>query len=211
MFYPACTENGIHVLCIFTRTVHSIHNKRMRTAILLLSALIAGSAAAAHVAAVADKPLATVPSVDLEKYMGKWYEISSFPQSFQKGCHCTVAEYAMTDKGYVRVVNTCRKDSAEGKVKTANGKAFVVEGSHNSKLRVQFFWPFRGDYWIIDLAPDYTYAVVGDPSRKYLWILCRTPQMDETLYRGIVDRAAAKGFDITKLVRTDQSCVGRRP
>ncbi len=181
----------------------------MKTAILILAALFAGSAAAAHIATVADKPLATVPSVDLEKYMGKWYEISSFPQSFQKGCHCTVAEYAMTDKGYVRVVNTCRKDSAGGKVKTANGKAFVVAGSHNAKLRVQFFWPFRGDYWIIDLAPDYTYAVVGDPSRKYLWILCRTLQMDEPLYREIVDRAAGKGFDVSKLVRTDQTCAGR--
>jgi apolipoprotein D and lipocalin family protein len=181
----------------------------MKTAILIFSALCAGSAAAIHGAASTDKPLATVPLVDLERYMGKWYEISSFPQSFQKGCHCTVAEYSMTDKGDVRVVNTCRKDAADGKVKTANGKAFVVAGSGNAKLRVQFFWPFRGDYWIIDLAADYTYAVVGEPSRKYLWILCRTPQMDETLYREIVDRAAGKGFDVSKLVRTDQSCAWR--
>jgi apolipoprotein D and lipocalin family protein len=115
----------------------------------------------------------------------------------------------MTDKGYVRVVNTCRKDAADGAVKTAKGKAFVVDGSGNAKLRVQFFWPFRGDYWIIDLAPDYTFAVVGDPSRKYLWILSRTPQMDEALYREIVDRTAGKGFDVSKLVRTDQTCAGR--
>jgi len=209
MMYAGRESGSMTVRQDFTWTNQPIHNENMKTAILILSVLFSGSAVVANAAALADKPLATVPLVDLEKYMGKWYEISSFPQSFQKGCHCTMAEYSKTDKGYVRVVNTCRKDSAEGKVKTANGKAFVVDGSGNAKLRVQFFWPFRGDYWIIDLAPDYTYAVVGDPSRKYLWILGRTPQMDETLYREIVDRAAGKGFDVSKLVRTDQSCVGR--
>jgi apolipoprotein D and lipocalin family protein len=112
----------------------------------------------------------------------------------------------MTDKGYVRVVNTCRKGSAEGKAKSASGKAFIVEGSGNAKLKVQFFWPFRGDYWIIDLAADYSHAVVGDPSRQYLWILARTPKMDEALYREIVARVAAKGFDVAKLVPQDQSC-----
>jgi len=188
---------------------HPFHNEGMKTAIFILTALCAGWAVAAHAASAAEKPPATVPSVDLEKYMGRWFEIASFPQSFQKGCHCTVAEYSMTDKGYVRVVNTCRKDAADGAVKTAKGKAFVVDGSGNAKLRVQFFWPFRGDYWIIDLAPDYTFAVVGDPSRKYLWILSRTPQMDEALYREIVDRTAGKGFDVSKLVRTDQTCAGR--
>ena len=200
---------GIQIPGIFTRMAHPAHNRCMKTAILLLMVLLGGSAAAIHAAPGADKPLATVPSVDLEKYMGRWYEIASFPQSFQKGCHCTTAEYSMTDKGYVKVVNTCRKDSAEGKVKTANGKAFVVEGSGNAKLRVQFFWPFRGDYWIIDLASDYSYAVVGDPSRQYLWILCRTPRMDEALYKEIVARTAAKDFDVSKLVLNDQSCAGR--
>jgi apolipoprotein D and lipocalin family protein len=154
-------------------------------------------------------PLETVPSVDLQKYMGTWYEIASFPQKFQKGCHCTTAAYEMTDKGYVRVINTCRKDSADGKPKTASGKAFVVEGTGNAKLKVQFFWPFRGDYWIIDLADDYSYAVVGAPNRDYLWILARTPRMDETLYREIVARCAAKAFDVSRLAMMDQSCADR--
>ena len=182
-------------------------NAGMKT--ILAVCLAFGALGLAKMPPAADKPLATVPSVDLQKYMGAWYEIASFPQSFQKGCHCTVAEYSMTDKGYVRVLNTCRKDSAEGKVKTASGKAFIVEGSGNAKLRVQFFWPFRGDYWIIDLAEDYTFAVVGDPSRKYLWILSRSPQMDPGLYQQITDRAAAKGFDISKLQKTDQTCAGK--
>jgi apolipoprotein D and lipocalin family protein len=181
----------------------------MKTAIFVLSMVLAGWAAAARAEKSSGPTLATVPSVDLQKYMGRWYEIASFPQSFQKGCHCTSAEYTMTDKGYVRVVNTCRKDGADGRLKTATGKAFVVEGSGNAKLRVQFFWPFRGDYWIIDLAPDYSYAVVGDPSRKYLWILCRTTRMEESLYRDIVRRTAGKGFDTAKLVLNDQSCAGR--
>jgi len=158
---------------------------------------------------VQNMPLETVPQVDLQKYMGKWYEISAFPQRFQKGCHCSVAEYEMAPEGYVRVTNSCRKDSPEGKLSVARGKAFVVKGSHNAKLRVQFFWPFRGDYWIIDLADDYSYAVVGAPDRKYLWILARTPQIDDALYREIVDRAAAKGFDVSQLVATNQSCVER--
>ena len=153
-------------------------------------------------------PLETVPSVDLGRYMGAWYEIASFPQRFQKGCHCTVAEYAMTDKGYVQVFNSCRKDDPAGKLSKAKGKAFVVKGSGNAKLRVQFFWPFRGDYWIIDLASDYSYAVVGAPDRDYLWILSRTPRMDEALYREIVARCAAKGFDVTRLQKTDQTCAG---
>jgi apolipoprotein D and lipocalin family protein len=175
---------------------------------LLLAVCLLGFAAAG--AAGQEKPpLATVPSVDLQKYMGTWYEIASFPQKFQKGCHCTTAEYVMTDKGYVKVINTCRKDSPDGKIKVANGKAFIVAGSNNAKLRVQFFWPFRGDYWIIDLAPDYSYAVVGEPGRDYLWILSRTPELNESLFEQIVDRCLQKGFDTTRLQRTDQSCAGR--
>jgi len=178
----------------------------MKTLLFLLS--ISGIMALTGMAAAQDKPLETVPSVDLQKYLGRWYEISSFPQSFQKGCHCTVAEYSM-EKNFVRVINTCRKDSSEGKVKQAKGKAFVVKGSNNAKLRVQFFWPFRGDYWIIDLAEDYSFAVVGAPDRDYLWILSRTPQMDEGLYQEIVKRCADKGFDINRLVKTDQTCAAR--
>ena len=153
------------------------------------------------------QPVRTVDKVDLGRYMGKWFEIAAFPQRFEKGCHCTTAEYEMTDKGYVRVINTCRKGGPDGKVSRAKGKAFIVKGSGNAKLKVQFFWPFRGNYWIIDLAEDYTYAVVGDPSRKYLWILSRTPAMDPALYDEIVRRTEAQGFDATKLVKADQSCL----
>jgi apolipoprotein D and lipocalin family protein len=152
------------------------------------------------------EPLETVSSVDLNKYSGKWYEIASFPQSFQKGCNCTTAEYVLTDRDYIHVTNRCNKDSVNGELDEANGKAFVVGGTNNSKLEVQFFWPFRGDYWIIELADDYSYAVVGHPNREYLWILSRTKTMKEDIYQNLLSKVKSKGFDITKLKKTNQDC-----
>ena len=148
--------------------------------------------------------LQTVPFVDLNKYAGKWYEIASISQFFQKGCHGTTAEYTLTDKGYVIVENRCNKDSIHGKQTYIKGKAFVVENSGNAKLKVQFFWPFKGKYWIIDLADDYSYAVVGNPNRKSLWILSRTPLMNDITYQQIISRIKEKGFDISKIVLTNQ-------
>lgn len=148
--------------------------------------------------------LETVPNVDLKKYAGKWYEIASFPQRFQKGCNCTTAEYTLTDKDYVIVENRCNRDSINGKESYIKGKAFIVENSGNAKLKVQFFWPFKGKYWIIDLADDYSYAVVGHPNRKYLWILSRTATMNDSTYEAILSRLVEKGFDISKINRTNQ-------
>lgn len=178
---------------------------KRQTKILLGLAAVAGSLAFMAFRPQ-HKPLETVPYVDLKKYAGTWYEIASFPQRFQKGCHCTKAEYRQHPEGYVEVMNSCRKNSVNGKVKDVTGKAFVTDPQTNAKLKVQFFWPFKGDYWIIDLADDYSYAVVGEPSREYLWILSRSQQMDETLYREIVNRTAAKGFDVSRLQRTEQHC-----
>lgn len=152
----------------------------------------------------AAQTLQTVPSVDLKKYAGKWYEIASFPQRFQKGCNCTTAEYTLTDKGYMIVENRCNKGSVSGKTSYIKGKAFVVENSGNAKLKVQFFWPFKGKYWIIDLANDYSYAVVSHPNIKYLWILAREPKMDEIIYQGIINRLKVKGFDLQSLQLTPQ-------
>jgi apolipoprotein D and lipocalin family protein len=154
--------------------------------------------------AMAQQPLTTVPSVDLQKYAGKWFEIASFPQRFQKGCDYTTAEYTMTDKGFVIVENRCIKGGIDGKKKYIKGKAFVVENSGNAKLKVQFFWPFKGDYWIIDLADDYSYAVVGNPNRKYLWILSRTPEINETIYQKIIAELIINGFDVSKIIKTKQ-------
>jgi len=148
--------------------------------------------------------LETVPEVDLNKYLGKWYEIASYPQRFQKDCYCTTAEYSLSDKGYVIVENRCNKGSIDGKEVYIKGKAFVTKGFGNARLEVQFFWPFRGKYWIIDLGEDYEYAVVSHPNKNYLWILSRTPQMDETTYQEILSRLKDKGFDLSKLRKTEQ-------
>lgn len=150
------------------------------------------------------QPLQTVPYVDLNRYAGVWYEIASYPQRFQKGCTHTTAEYSLSDKGYLIVENLCKKDSLNGRDSYIKGKAFVEPNSGNSKLKVQFFWPFTGKYWIIDLADDYSYAVVSHPNRKYLWILSRTPRMNEEVYGKILKKLNKMDFDTTKLLLTKQ-------
>lgn len=150
------------------------------------------------------QPLQTVPLVDLNKYAGTWYEIAAYPQRFQKNCYCTTARYTPTDKGYVVVENRCNKGGPKGKQAYIKGKAFVDKNSGNAKLKVQFFWPFRGKYWIIDLAPDYSYAVVSHPNRSYLWILSRTPALPESTYNDILARLKENGFDLTRLKKTVQ-------
>ena len=149
--------------------------------------------------------LVTVPSVDLSRYAGRWYEIASLPNSFQKGCSCTFAEYTVTDKGYIEVHNYCRL-AEKNKDNSITGKAFVTEGSNNSRLKVQFFWPFKGDYYIIDLADDYSYALVGHPNRQYLWLLCRKSHPDEAVFTHLYGKAAQNGFDTTRIVRTIHNC-----
>ncbi len=147
-----------------------------------------------------------VASVDIARYCGKWYEIASYPVSFQKGCSCISAEYTLTDKGYVRVYNACRKGGVNGKPTSITGKAFPVQGSNNAKLKVQFFWPFRADYWIVGLADDYSWALVSNPSRKYLWILSRNKHMDPQLYERLLDKLKAEGYDLSRLHKGIQDC-----
>jgi apolipoprotein D and lipocalin family protein len=146
---------------------------------------------------------AVVTTVDLARYAGKWYEIASYPVSFQKGCSCISAEYTLTDKGYVKVYNSCLKG---GKVSSISGKAFPVAGSNNAKLKVQFFWPFKAPYWVTGLADDYSWAIVSGPSRKYLWILCRTKEMDSKLYEELLEILKKDGFDIARLKKGGQGC-----
>ncbi len=149
-------------------------------------------------------PLETVDFVDLERYMGTWYEIAHFPQFFQKGCTGSTATYTLRENGKVGVVNRCRKGSLDGPESIARGTATVVDPTTNAKLSVTFFWPFYGDYWVIDLDTEYQYAVVGHPSRDYLWILCRKPQMDEAQYGEILTRLENIGYQTERLVRTLQ-------
>jgi len=155
--------------------------------------------------AMRSKPLpglTVVPYVEIERYLGTWYEIARYPNRFEKGCTAVTAEYSLRDDGKIRVLNACRKGGPNGPVKRAEGKAWVVDKATNAKLTVQFFWPFRGAYWIIDLGKDYEYAVVGHPNRKYLWILSRTPQMAPALYEAIIERVAEQGYDPGRIEKT---------
>ena len=145
------------------------------------------------------KPLKTVFHVDLERYAGTWYEISRYSHRFQEGCVGSKATYSLRDDGKIKVLNECYDGSFSGKLRSANGKAWVVDKQSNAKLKVSFFWPFAGDYWIIDLGKDYEYAVIGHPERKYLWILSRTPTLDGAVYDGILRRVIEKGYDPTRL------------
>lgn len=154
----------------------------------------------------AETPAVSVAEVDLARYLGKWYEIASFPMFFQRNCvGDTTAEYALTPEGDVSVTNRCR--TADG-FDEAKGTATVVEGSRNSRLRVSFFWPFRSDYWIFGLDADYRWAVVGNPNRKYLWVLSRTPQLPRELLDAAHKAAAAQGFDLKQLNYTPHGAGG---
>jgi apolipoprotein D and lipocalin family protein len=147
-------------------------------------------------------PLPTVEAVALERYLGTWYEIASFPQSFQRGCTFTTATYTLRDDGDIDVLNFCRKGSIDGEEKSALGRARVVERKTNAKLEVSFFRPFWGDYWIIDLDPEYRTAIVGHPSRDYLWLLSRT--VTPEVMAGLQARAAALGYPLDRLRQTEQ-------
>jgi apolipoprotein D and lipocalin family protein len=171
---------------------------------IILIILLLGSGAAVS-ARAEDKPLEAVTFVDIQKYLGTWYEIATIPQRFQKGCVGVTAEYKLRKDGDIEVINTCRQGTLDGKVRKVRGKAWVVDKKTNAKLKVRFFWPFTGAYWVIGLDADYRWAIVGHPNRSYLWVLSRTPQLDAALYDELLKLIAAKGYDLSKIKRTLQS------
>lgn len=149
-------------------------------------------------------PLETVPFVDLNRYLGTWYEIATIPQSFTRGCTGVTANYSLRPDGRIRVINACHPERLDAPLRQVEGRAWVVDPASNAKLKVSFFLWFSGDYWIIELGQDYGYAVVGHPARKYLWVLCRQPRMDEGLYSAILERLKTKGYDVSPIQRTLQ-------
>lgn len=174
----------------------------------VLALLVALGAAQAQT----DRPVKVVPEVDLNRYMGTWYEVARIPFSFQKQCVGDVtATYSLLEDGDILVVNRCRK--ADGEFSEAKGRAKLAsKDGPNTKLKVRFapaflsFLPFVwGDYWIVSLAPDYKYAAVGGPDREYLWILSRTPTMSEETYQKILEELKGNGFDTAKLERTNNA------
>ena len=160
-------------------------------------------------ALAADAPLRVVESVDAGRYMGLWYSIASIPTSFERQCvQGTTAEYTLLEDGRIQVVNTCF--DAEGNPDVARGQAWIPNSSEPSKLKVSFvrflgIWWFGAPYWVIDLALDYSYAVVGHPSRTYGWILSRTPTLPEDVFVGIVERLESQGYRFDDFRKMDQS------
>lgn len=171
---------------------------------LVIACVFAGGVMMPSEAAAKSEPPETVQTVDVNRYMGLWYEIARYPVWFEKDCVAVTAEYTLLPNGKVRVLNSCRKKSFDGPGKIAKGKAWIADKKTNAKLKVSFFWPFRGDYWILELGPDYEYAIVGDPKRKTLWILARAPRISEELYAALLKKIEAMGFDPLKLEKTPQ-------
>jgi apolipoprotein D and lipocalin family protein len=145
-------------------------------------------------------PLATAPDVDLERYLGTWYEIASYPTRFQRGCTSTTATYTRNEDGSLRVRNECDRDGARDGI---DGRAWAA-GGDPARLRVRFVWPFSAPYWILAVGPAYEWALVGTPDRDYLWVLSRTPDLDPATFDAIAALARERGFDPARLQRTPQ-------
>lgn len=157
------------------------------------------------VAAAAQRPLQTIPALDLPRYMGRWHEIARFPNWFQKKCvSASTADYTLLPDGKVRVVNRCRTADGAMSVAEAEGRRVGPVGAATLEVRFAPAWlsflPFVwGKYWVVDLDPGYTLVAVGEPGRDYLWVLARTPSIARADYEALRARLAAKGFDVTKL------------
>ncbi len=160
---------------------------------------------------IASASVITAPHVDLNRYLGKWYEVASIPQSFQRQCTGnTTALYSYSKGGRIKVINSC--DTANGRRSVALGRAEVVDSMSNSKLKVtfvkifgQWIFAFGGDYWILDVAPDYSYALVGDPSANYAWLLSRTSKVSNAVYVYAEAKFRSEGYNTCKILTSVQT------
>jgi apolipoprotein D and lipocalin family protein len=150
------------------------------------------------------QPLETVKTLDVNQYAGTWYEIARLPNRFEKDLEYVTATYELMENGKIKVINRGMSISEPGKKSEITGKAWVPDSAFPGKLKVQFFWPFSGRYWVISLDPDYRYALVGDPSRKFLWILSKDKQLNQETYLKLVQTARDNGFETDKLVLIKQ-------
>ena len=165
--------------------------------ILLFLAGLAGCIVSPRSNAPPPRP---VDHVDLERYCGEWYEIARYPNRFQRNCPASKATYTLLSDDKIEVLNQCYDKNYQKVLRSVRGKAWPVDNGNNARLKVSFFWPFSGDYWIIDLGKNYEYAVVGHPTRKYLWILSRKHWMEEDLFQEIAERLRIQGYDPDRLI-----------
>lgn len=183
----------------------SMKNKRVKAASLFLTVFLM---LGLFSCSAPKETLDTVRAVDFDRYLGKWYEIARLPNRFEKGMFCVTATYSLKKSGKkIRVTNAGYVEGSKLRLKTTTGTARIPNALRPGELKVSFFFPFSGDYYIIDLdEEEYSYALVGSPSKDYLWILSRTPEMDEDTYRMLVDVAAGSGFNTRRLIRREQNC-----
>ncbi len=170
-----------------------------RAALLLLAATTAALALSACVGSPGPVGNAAVPqpakTVDLDRYLGRWYEMARYEAPFQKGCEAVTADYSLRDDGKIKVINACREGAIDGKAKQSEGVAKIVPDSGNAKLKVSFFGPFYGDYWVLDRDEAYQWAIVGEPSGRYLWMLTREAKPAAATRSLIEQRVRALGYD----------------
>jgi len=148
--------------------------------------------------------LETVDYVDLEKFMGDWYVIANIPTFIEKGAVNAIESYRLDSKGRVKTTFTFRKGSKNGPEKEYNPTGFIYDKKTNAEWRMQFLWPFKSPFLIIDLDEDYTYTVIGIPSRKYVWIMARNHSLDEKIYNNIISNLKKVGYDISQIQKIEQ-------
>lgn len=146
----------------------------------------------------------TVKELDLNRYLGTWYEIARFPHSFEKNLVGVTATYSLRNDGKIKVVNRGYKNTLDGKLSEAVGKAKIPDPSKPANLKVSFFWIFYADYNVLELDENYQYAMIGSSSPKYFWILSRTPQMDAATYEMLLEKARKRGYNLEKLEKVPQ-------
>jgi len=155
---------------------------------------------------MAQKNLSVVSSVDLNRYTGTWYEIARLPFTFESRLKCITATYSLREDGRITVLNKGHYITNPEKINTAKGIAFIPDKNSPAKLKVQFFWPFRGNYWIMHLDTDYKYVLIGEPSLKYLWILGREKKLDDSILQMLLKKASDAGYNLSNLIMTEQDC-----
>lgn len=188
---------------------HFIYDIRSYVNLLLISFIAVSSQGCGETSKRnSGTPLQAVEFVDLDKYLGDWYEIARFPFSIQDGCFGSQANYSKKNDGNISIINKCNMGAFDGQENVAEGKAWVVDKKYQAKLKISFNFFMGlfggGDYWITHLAPDYSYSVVSEPQGRYLWILSRTKKMDEDLYSEIVQKLKNDGYQVEYLQKTPQ-------
>ena len=141
-------------------------------------------------------------AVDLTRYVGLWYELARYENRFERNCEAATAAYRALPDGAIEVLNSCHKGSVDGPLQIAKGRASVVAGTQSAKLKVSFFGPFAGDYWVLDHANDYSWSIVGEPTGRYLWILTRQANPDTATRQALQARVQALGYDTTLIRQT---------